>query len=87
MTAPGPDEPMAVVVAGPAGANRRELIAGLLGIEAATLAVPPGSNLLVQHAATATRAAYVPGYRQPHPTAPTRSRPARRWPGRPAGSS
>ncbi|MDX5459498.1 hypothetical protein ACGFI5_20585 [Micromonospora tulbaghiae] len=66
VTTPGPDEPMAVVVAGPAGANRRELIAGLLGIEAATLAVPPGSNLLVQHAATPTRAAYVPGYRQPH---------------------
>ncbi|GAA3744769.1 hypothetical protein [Micromonospora maritima] len=66
VTEPGPDEPMAVVVAGPAGAGRRELIAGLLGLEAGTLAVPAGSHLLVNHAKVATRAAYVPGYRQPH---------------------
>ncbi len=82
---PGPDDPMAVVVAGPAGAGRREVIAGLLGIDSATLAVPAGSNLLVQHAEKATRAAYVPGYRQPHAygadpmaTGPALARPPRR---------
>ncbi|MGC4894601.1 hypothetical protein [Micromonospora sp. DT31] len=66
VTAPGPGEPVAVVVAGPAGAGRRRLIAGLLGVEADTLAVPAGSHLLIHHAAVATRAAYVPGYREPH---------------------
>ncbi|MEV0002199.1 hypothetical protein AB0H28_07925 [Micromonospora sp. NPDC050980] len=63
---PGPGEPLAVVVAGPAGAGRRELIAGLLGSDAGTLVVPAGSYLLINHAKVATRAAYVPGYRQPH---------------------
>ncbi|MEU2611294.1 hypothetical protein ABZ570_06870 [Micromonospora sp. NPDC007271] len=63
---PGPDDPLAVVVAGPAGAGRRELLAGLLGVEAGMLAVPAGSYLLVNHAKAPTRAAYVPGYRQPH---------------------
>ncbi|MFE2612436.1 hypothetical protein ACFXA2_02335 [Micromonospora chalcea] len=85
VTTPGPGDPMAVVVAGPAGAGRREVIAGLLGIDSATLAVPAGSNLLVQHADKATRAAYVPGYRQPHAygthplaTGPALARPPRR---------
>ncbi|MFU8852553.1 hypothetical protein ACNAW0_16425 [Micromonospora sp. SL1-18] len=62
---PGPDDPLAVVVAGPAGAGRRELLAGLLGVEPGMLAVPAGSYLLINHAKTPTRAAYVPGYRQP----------------------
>ncbi|MFU8870312.1 hypothetical protein [Micromonospora sp. SL4-19] len=66
VTDPGPDDPLAVVVAGPAGAGRRELVAGLLGLEPAMLAVPAGSYLLVNHAKMPTRAAYVPGYRQPH---------------------
>ncbi|SCG61570.1 hypothetical protein [Micromonospora humi] len=66
LTDPGPGEPLAVVVAGPAGAGRRELIAGLLGADPGTLVVPAGSYLLVNHAKVATRAAYVPGYRQPH---------------------
>ncbi|WFE38696.1 hypothetical protein [Micromonospora sp. WMMD998] len=69
-TEPGPGEPLAVVVAGPAGAGRRELIAGLLGTPAGTLVVPSGSHLLVNHASVATRAAYVPGYRQPHAYSP-----------------
>ncbi|MET8304325.1 hypothetical protein ACFYPF_02140 [Micromonospora sp. NPDC005223] len=79
VTTAGPDDPSVVVVAGPAGANRRELIAALLRIEAATLTVPPGSNLLVRHAATVTRVAYVPGYRRPHPydADPPVARPAR----------
>jgi hypothetical protein len=64
--APGPDAPLAVVVAGPAGAGRREVLAGLLGLEPGMLAVPAGSCLLVGHARVPTRAAYVPGYRQPH---------------------
>lgn len=66
VTDPGPDEPLAVVVAGPAGAGRRDLLAGLLGLEPAALAVPAGSYLLINHARVPTRAAYVPGYRQPH---------------------
>jgi hypothetical protein len=85
VTEPGPDEPLAVVVAGPAGAGRRELLAGLLGLEPGMLAVPAGSCLLVNHGRVPTRAAYVPGYRQPHsygadPLAagPTLARPPRR---------
>ncbi|WBB72524.1 hypothetical protein O7602_22875 [Micromonospora sp. WMMD1128] len=70
LTEPGPGEPLAVVVAGPAGAGRRELIAGLLGTPAGTLVVPSGSHLLVNYASVATRAAYVPGYRQPHAYSP-----------------
>ncbi|WP_242624009.1 hypothetical protein [Micromonospora kangleipakensis] len=66
VTAPGPDEPLAVVAAGPAGAGRRAVLAALLGLEPAMLAVPAGSCLLVNHARVPTRAAYVPGYRQPH---------------------
>ncbi len=65
-TEPGPDEPLAVVAAGPAGAGRRELLAGLLGLEPGMLAVPAGSHLLVDHGRVPTCAAYVPGYRQPH---------------------
>src|SRR5919201_870724 len=66
VTEPGPDEPLAVVVAGPAGAGRRELLAGLLGVQPGMLGAPTGSCLLVNHAKVPTRAAYVPGYRQPH---------------------
>ncbi|MEU1601875.1 hypothetical protein [Micromonospora matsumotoense] len=61
-----PDEPLAVVAAGPAGAARREVLAALLAIPSGMLVVPAGSCLLVRHARVATRAAYVPGYRQPH---------------------
>ncbi|MFY1626944.1 hypothetical protein ACN268_27660 [Micromonospora sp. WMMD735] len=61
-----PDEPLAVVAAGPAGAARREVLAALLGVPAGMLVTPAGSHLLVRHARVATRAAYVPGYRQPH---------------------
>ena len=85
VTAPGPDEPLAVVAAGPAGAGRRELVAGLLGVPAGTLAVPVGSHLLVNHAKVATRAAGVPGYRHPFAygadplaTGPALARPPRR---------
>nr|WP_244161766.1 hypothetical protein [Micromonospora eburnea] len=67
---PGPDDPLTVVVAGPAGAGRRELLAGLLGLVPGMLAVPAGSYLLVNHAKAPTRAAYVPGYRQPHSYGP-----------------
>lgn len=63
---PSPEEPLAVVVAGPAGAGRRELLAGLLDVDPGMLVAPEGSYLLVNHARVATRAAYVPGYRQPH---------------------
>lgn len=63
---PRPEEPLAVVVAGPAGAGRRELLAGLLAVDPGMLVAPEGSCLLVSHGRVATRAAYVPGYRQPH---------------------
>ena len=66
VTTPNPDDPLAVVAAGPAGAGRREVLAGLLELDPAMLAVPAGSCLVVSHARVATRAAYVPGYRQPH---------------------
>ncbi|MEH0933681.1 hypothetical protein [Micromonospora psammae] len=66
VTEPAPDEPLAVVAAGPAGAARREVLAALLNTSSGMLAVPTGSCLLVRHARVATRAAYVPGYRQPH---------------------
>ncbi|TDC80363.1 hypothetical protein E1193_17700 [Micromonospora sp. KC606] len=66
VTETGPDEPLTVVAAGPAGAARREVLAALLGVPAGMLAVPAGSTLLIRYARVATRAAYVPGYRQPH---------------------
>ncbi|GAA4565390.1 hypothetical protein GCM10023176_13390 [Micromonospora coerulea] len=66
VTTPGPDEPLAVVAAGPAGAGRRQVLAALLEVEPGMLAVPTGSCLVVTHSRVPTRAAYVPGYRQPH---------------------
>lgn len=66
VTEPGPDEPLTVVAAGPAAAARREVLAALLNVASGMLDVPAGSCLLVRHAQVATRAAYVPGYRQPH---------------------
>ncbi|MBY8872411.1 hypothetical protein K7640_11225 [Micromonospora sp. PLK6-60] len=62
---PGSEEPLAVVAAGPAGAGRNEVLAALLGQPAGMLAVTAGACLVVRHAPQATRAAYVPGYRQP----------------------
>ncbi|TWH68671.1 hypothetical protein [Micromonospora olivasterospora] len=67
---PRPDEPLAVVAAGPAGAARRDVLAALLRLAPDMLAVPAGSWLVVDHARAATRAAYVPGYREPHSYAP-----------------
>ncbi|MFF5171471.1 hypothetical protein ACFY3U_02410 [Micromonospora sp. NPDC000089] len=66
VTTPLPDAPLAVVAAGPAGAGRREVLAALIGLDPAMLVVPAGGSLLVSHARVPTRAAYVPGYRQPH---------------------
>ncbi|MEV4199465.1 hypothetical protein [Micromonospora globbae] len=63
---PGPDELLGVVAVGPDGAGRRAVLATLLDVDPALLAVPDGSWLVMRHAATSTRAAYVPGYRQPH---------------------
>ncbi|MEO3777158.1 hypothetical protein ABGB16_09970 [Micromonospora sp. B11E3] len=70
VTEPGPDEPLAVVAAGPAGAARRDVLAALLDLAPDVLAVPTGSWLMVDHARVATRAAYVPGYREPYSYAP-----------------
>ncbi|MBM0239376.1 hypothetical protein JNW88_23560, partial [Micromonospora sp. ATA32] len=50
VTEPGPDEPLAVVAAGPAGAGRREVLSGVLGLPPGMLTVPAGSCLLVNHA-------------------------------------
>ncbi|MEU8300963.1 hypothetical protein AB0C04_27205 [Micromonospora sp. NPDC048909] len=65
-TEPGPEEPLGVLAVGPAGAGRRAVLATLLDLDPALLAVPDGSWLVARHAAKPTRAAYVPGYRQPH---------------------
>ncbi|MGC4805170.1 hypothetical protein [Micromonospora sp. DT233] len=72
VTEPGPDDPLGVVAVGPAGAARREVLADLLGLAPQLLVVPAGSWLLLSHAKVSTRAAYVPGYRQPHSYAPDR---------------
>ncbi|SCE77621.1 hypothetical protein GA0070607_1429 [Micromonospora coriariae] len=66
VTGPAPDEPLGVVAVGPAGAERRGVLATLLGLDPVMLTVPAGSWLVVRHAKAPTRAAYVPGYRQPH---------------------
>ncbi|MCL7459084.1 hypothetical protein M8I35_18055 [Micromonospora sp. MSM11] len=65
-TEPRPEEPLAVIGVGPAGAGRPEVLARLLRLDPAMLAVPAGSWLVVRHSRVPTRAAYVPGYRQPH---------------------
>ena len=61
-----PDEPLGVVAVGPAGAERRAVLATLLGLDPVMLTVPAGSWLVVRDAKVPTRAAFVPGYRQPH---------------------
>ncbi|RLK23269.1 hypothetical protein DER29_1129 [Micromonospora sp. M71_S20] len=66
VTEPRPEEPLAVIGVGPAGAGRREVLARLLQLDPAMLAVPADSWLVVRHSRVPTRAAYVPGYRQPH---------------------
>ncbi|MEU9504743.1 hypothetical protein AB0D32_00480 [Micromonospora sp. NPDC048170] len=65
-TEPRPEEPLAVIGVGPAGAGRSEVLARLLQLDPAMLAVPAGSWLVLRHSRVPTRAAYVPGYRQPH---------------------
>ncbi|PZG16227.1 hypothetical protein C1I95_18140 [Micromonospora craterilacus] len=66
VTVDDPREPHAVIAAGPAGAGRAGVLAALLELDAAMLAVPAGSWLVVRHSVESTRAAYVPGYRLPH---------------------
>ncbi|MDG4808144.1 hypothetical protein O7634_15415 [Micromonospora sp. WMMD1120] len=61
-----PEEPLGVVAVGPAGAERRAVLATLLGLDPVMLTVPAGSWLVVRNAKVPTRAAFVPGYRQPH---------------------
>ncbi|MGC4768741.1 hypothetical protein ACLQ25_07130 [Micromonospora sp. DT44] len=63
---PRSDEPLGVVAVGPAGADRRAVLATLVGLDPVMLTVPAGSWLVVRHAKVPTRAAFVPGYRQPH---------------------
>lgn len=63
---PAPDEPLGVVAVGPAGAERRAVLATLLGLDPVMLTVPAGSWLVVRNAKVPTRAAFVPGYRLPH---------------------
>ncbi|MEU8216270.1 hypothetical protein AB0C47_10940 [Micromonospora taraxaci] len=66
VTVPAPEEPLGVVAVGPAGADRRAVLATLLGLDPVMLTVPTGSWLVVRNAKVPTRAAFVPGYRQPH---------------------
>jgi hypothetical protein len=63
---PAPDEPLAVVAAGPAASGRGAVLGALLGANAPLLRVPPGSFLVVDAGHESDGAAYVPGYRQPH---------------------
>lgn len=58
---PASDEPLAVITAGPSGADRRALLAGLLGVAPANLRVPPESFLVLRPAATAGFTVHVPG--------------------------
>ncbi|MDM4722690.1 hypothetical protein QTQ03_24970 [Micromonospora sp. WMMA1363] len=60
------DEPLGVLAVGPAGAGRAEVLGALLRLDPAMLAVPAGSWLVLRDARVPSRAAYVPGYRQPH---------------------
>ncbi|MEU7797911.1 hypothetical protein AB0B10_01440 [Micromonospora arborensis] len=66
VTDPAPEEPLGVVAVGPGGAERRAVLARLLGLDPVMLTVPAGSWLVVRNAKVPTRAAFVPGYRQPH---------------------
>ncbi|TNH30533.1 hypothetical protein FHG89_06535 [Micromonospora orduensis] len=66
VTGPALEEPLGVVAVGPAGAERRTVLATLLGLDPVMLTVPAGSWLVVRHAKVPTRAAFVPGYRQPY---------------------
>ncbi|MDG4779457.1 hypothetical protein O7614_07330 [Micromonospora sp. WMMD961] len=66
VTGPTPAEPLGVVAVGPAGADRRAVLATLVGLDPVMLTVPTGSWLVVRNAKVPTRAAFVPGYRQPH---------------------
>ncbi|BCJ58269.1 hypothetical protein [Micromonospora endophytica] len=61
----GPDEPIEVIATGPADAGRAGVLAALSDLDVEMLDVPAGSWLVVRHATTASRAAYVPGYRMP----------------------
>lgn len=61
------DDPPVVVVAGPAGAGRRELLAALVHSTPSLLRVPEGSYLILGHDKVPRRVAYVPGYPRPHP--------------------
>ncbi|MBL6275126.1 hypothetical protein JMF97_02995 [Micromonospora fiedleri] len=85
VSATSPREPLAVIAAGPAGAGRTEVLAALLELDAGMLTTLAGSWLVVRHALQPSRAAFVPGYRQPHsyrvdlPTVgPALARPPRR---------
>ncbi len=80
-----PDEPLAVIAAGPAGAGRRAVLAALLDDRASALSVPRGSFLVLSHAQGAKGAAYVPGLREaptyradPANAGPALARPPRR---------
>ncbi|MEV1331053.1 hypothetical protein AB0J20_15910 [Micromonospora costi] len=66
VTDPRPDEPLGVLAVGPGEAGRRAVLATLLDLDPALLGAPDGSWLVMRHSTTSTRAAYVPGYRQPH---------------------
>ena len=63
---PGPDEPLAVIAAGPRGGGRDAVLAALLDTGTGKLRVPDGSFLVVSYDEPADGLAYVPGYRQPY---------------------
>lgn len=73
-----PDEPLALVAVGPAGAGRDAVVAALLDVDESVLGVPEGTFLVLRHGPEGTGSAYVPGYREPHAygTGPTAAGPA-----------
>ncbi|MBF9132434.1 hypothetical protein I0C86_26300 [Plantactinospora sp. S1510] len=58
-----PHEPLAVIAVGPAGGDRRAVLAGLLGGTAPPLRAPVDSFMVIDYAQAVTGAAYVPGLR------------------------
>ena len=88
VTGPAPDEPLGVVAVGPAGAERRAVLATLLGLDPVMLDRARRQLAGGRDAKVPTRAAFVPGL---PPAALVRRgpgrRPVRRWPARPGGSS
>ncbi|MEO3746178.1 hypothetical protein [Plantactinospora sp. B5E13] len=71
---PAPDEPLAVVAVGPAGADRRAVLAGLLGVTVtpSAMRLPPESFQVFRYAPTLDVTVQVPGLAGEAPGRPPR---------------